>query len=83
MTHEGHHANFQVRTYLEPPVAMLVRCDDKLFVEQYHCGVTHVEASSELRKCVGRQIPVFETLITSNMAQAFTSHFEYVWANSV
>ena len=75
-------ANFHVRTYDEAPVVMLVRCDDRLFIEQYHCGVTPLEATNELRKCVGRKIPVIETTVVSTVGHALTSHFEYVWQRS-
>jgi hypothetical protein len=74
--------DLNIRTYNDAPTVMLVRCDEKLFFEQYHCGVTKSEEQSQLRKCVGRRVPVVETTVTSQAGEALMSHFQYVWDRS-
>jgi len=72
----------EVRTYTTSPVLLYAQLNNKVFVEQYHCGITDEEKSSSLRKCIGKKVPMLEFRQYSLSAQLYAAHFQYIWDES-
>ncbi len=76
------HFNIEVRTYDTAPMLFFVRVNDRLFVEQYHYGITEEEEQTNLTKCLGKKMPVLELRSQSSAAELVGSHFDYMWKTS-
>ena len=81
---EKNRENFeiQIRTYDTAPILFLVRVNDKIFVEQYHYGITEEDRQTSLTTCLGKKVPVTEFRPNSLTAQLWMSHFDYLWETS-
>lgn len=70
------------RTYTTSPAFLYAKINDKIFLEQYHYGISNDEKKSSLRKCIGKKVPVLEFRRHSLSSQLYESHFEYIWERS-
>jgi hypothetical protein len=69
----------RVRLYNSAPVAMYVRIDDRIFLEQYHFGIPTTQQDSPYVLCLGKAVPVVEVATTSELGHVMDSTFEYLW----
>jgi len=72
----------EARLYNFAAVAMYVRVDNTIFVEQYHLGVPSSQVDSPFTICLGKATPVVEARGSSELAHVMSSHFNYLWEGS-